>query len=183
GRALNSALNTVKAVIKGFMASLAGNSDNGAEIMKATGLNDNLITMILNFGERLRETFASIKEAVVSAFHGDFTQITDLFAKLIPSIIAILLGGVPGLVIGISTLFAHMADAFGVSGEVLVQKFGEIMNTLVSTFTTFVSTQLPVFLEQGVKIIVGIVQGITQALPQVVTVISQIITTFVTTLT
>ncbi|SCN11920.1 tail length tape measure protein [Bacillus wiedmannii] len=183
GRALNSALNTVKAVIKGFVSSLSGNSDSGAEIMKAMGLNDSLITMILNFGERLRETFASIKEAVVSAFHGDFTKITDLFAKLIPSIIAILLGGVPGLVIGISTLFAHMADAFGVSGEVLIQKFGEIMNTLVSTFTTFVSTQLPVFLEQGVKMIVSIVQGITQALPQVVTVISQIITTFVTTLT
>lgn len=183
GRALNSALNTVKAVVKGFVASLSGNSDKGAEIMKAMGLNDNLITMILNFGERLRETFASIKEAVVSAFHGDFTQITDLFAKLIPSIIAILLGGVPGLVIGISTLFAHMADAFGVSGEVLIQKYGEIMNNLVSTFTTFVSTQLPVFLEQGVKMIVSIVQGITQALPQVVTVISQIITTFVTTLT
>lgn len=183
GRALNSALNTVKAVVKGFVASLSGNSDNGAEIMKTMGLSDNLIMMILNFGERLRETFASIKEAVVSAFHGDFTQITDLFAKLIPSIIAVLLGGVPGLVIGISTLFAHMADAFGVSGEVLVQKFSEIMNTLVSTFTTFVSTQLPVFLNQGMQIIVNIIQGMLQALPQIVTTISQIMTTFITSLT
>ncbi|MDA2214001.1 tail length tape measure protein, partial [Bacillus cereus] len=181
GRALNSALNTVKAVIKGFIASLAGNSDNGAEIMKAMGLNDNLISMILSFGERLRETFASIKEAVVSAFHGDFTQITDLFAKLIPSIIAILLGGVPGLIIGISTLVTHMGDAMGVSGETLVQKFGEIVNNLVTAFGTFVSTQLPFFLEQGVKIIVSIIEGIVQALPQIVSTITQVMTTFITT--
>lgn len=183
GRALNSALNTVKAVIKGFSLSFSGNSDGAMQLMQAMGLNDNLISMVVSFGEKLRSAFDYVKQAVINAFHGDFTQITDVFVKLIPSIIAILLGGVPGLIIGIATMFARMSDAAGIGGEVLIQKFGEVMNKFVAWYANFVTTKLPVFLEQGMQIIVSFIQGILQALPQLVETYAQIMTTLITTLT
>ena len=183
GRALNSALNTIKAVIKGFSLSFSGNSDGAMQLMQAMGLNDNLISMVVSFGEKLRSAFDYVKQAIINAFHGDFTQITDVFVKLIPSIIAILLGGVPGLIIGIATMFARMSDAAGIGGEVLIQKFGEVMNKFVAWYANFVTTKLPVFLEQGMQIIVSFIQGILQALPQLVETYAQIMTTLITTLT
>lgn len=183
GRALNSALNAIKAIIKGFSLSFSGNSDGATQLMQAMGLNDNLISMVVAFGEKLRSAFDYIKQAVINAFHGDFTQITDVFVKLIPSIIAILLGGVPGLIIGITTMFARMSDAAGIGGEALIQKFGEVMNKFVSWYANFVTTKLPVFLEQGMQIIVSFIQGILQALPQLVETYAQIMTTLITTLT
>ncbi|MDA1576461.1 tail length tape measure protein [Bacillus cereus group sp. TH242-3LC] len=183
GRALNSALNTVKTVIKGFSLSFSGNSDGAMQLMQAMGLNDNLISMVLSFGEKLRSAFDYVKQAIINAFHGDSTQITDVFVKLIPSIIAILLGGVPGLIIGIATMFARMSDAAGIGGEVLIQKFGEVMNKFVTWYANFVTTKLPVFLEQGMQIIVSFIQGILQALPQLVETYAQIMTTLITTLT
>ncbi|PES25862.1 carbamoyl-phosphate synthase, partial [Bacillus thuringiensis] len=105
------------------------------------------------------------------------------FKAIFPSILAILIGGIPGLVIGISTMFARMTEATGVGGMQMVSKFGEILNNLILGLTNFVTNQLPVFLEQGVKMITGIVQGITQSSPQIVASVIQIITTFITGIT
>ncbi|MBL2346819.1 hypothetical protein ELJ07_32195, partial [Klebsiella pneumoniae] len=89
----------------------------------------------------------------------------------------------PGLIIGIATMFARMSDAAGIGGEVLIQKFGEVMNKFVAWYANFVTTKLQVFLEQGMQIIVSFIQGILQALPQLVETYAQIMTTLITTLT
>ncbi|WP_416241334.1 phage tail protein [Bacillus paranthracis] len=180
GRAINSALNVVKAIIKGFAASLAGNSDGGMQIMQAIGLNETLIAMIVGFGEKIRAALENIKQAIISAFQGNFAPLIDIFAKLIPTLIGIIVGGVPGLVIGITMMFSHLSNAIGVGGEVMVQKFGEIVTTALTAFTNFISTQLPMIVEKGVQILVSLIQGITQALPQLVLAYTQIMTTFVT---
>lgn len=129
---------------------------------------------------KIREVIVQLVDAVKSAFQGNFDPLIQFFVTLIPNIIALIIGGIPGLIIGITTMFARMSDGVNTGGTQLVTKFGEIVNNIVTAFTTFISTQLPTIVEQGVKIIVSIIQGISQALPQLVLAITQVITTFIT---
>ncbi|WCS66562.1 tape measure protein [Bacillus phage 0105phi7-2] len=174
--------NTVTA-IKGLFQLIFGSQINGEKMLSSIGMSDEVIQGINKFVGKIEEAFRRMKEIIVQAFHGDFSGLTEVFKTIFPSILAILIGGIPGLIIGIGTMFARMTEATGVGGAQMVTKFGEILNNLVSGLTNFVTTQLPVFLEQGIKIITGIVQGITQALPQIVAAVLQIITTFITGLT
>ncbi|MFJ7552491.1 carbamoyl-phosphate synthase [Bacillus thuringiensis] len=177
--AIDKSVNTLKA----FYQLIFGNPLKGQEMLYALGFGDDVIQGVNKFVDSIKNAFKQMKEAVVQAFHGDFSGITEMFKTLFPSILAIILGGVPGLVIGMTTMFARMTEATGVGGAQMVTKFGEILNNLVTGLTNFVTTQLPVFLEQGIKIITGIVQGITQALPQIISAVLQIITTFITGIT
>ncbi|PGE68173.1 phage tail protein [Bacillus toyonensis] len=177
--AINNALNTIKA----FWKIISGNADAGNKLLKSIGFSNETIQAINNLVNQIKESLNSMKTSIIQAFHGDFSGITEVFKTIFPSILAILIGGIPGLVIGIGTMFARMTEATGVGGAQMVSKFGEILNNLVLGLTNFVTTQLSVFLEQGVKIITGIVQGITQALPQIVAAVLQIITTFITGIT
>lgn len=177
--AINNALNTIKA----FWQIISGNSDAGNKLLKSLGFSKETIQAINDFVNKIKEALNKMKNAIIQAFHGDFSGLTEVFKTIFPSILAILIGGIPGLIIGIGTMFARMTEATGVGGAQMVTKFGEILNNLVAGLTNFVTTQLPVFLEQGIKIITGIVQGITQALPQIVAAVLQIITTFVTGIT
>ncbi|MCU5181589.1 phage tail protein [Bacillus toyonensis] len=177
--AINNALNTIKA----FWQIISGNSDAGNKLLKSLGFSKETIQAINDFVNKIKEALNTMKNAIIQAFHGDFSGLTEVFKTIFPSILAILIGGIPGLIIGIGTMFARMTEATGVGGAQMVTKFGEILNNLVAGLTNFVTTQLPVFLEQGIKIITGIVQGITQALPQIVAAVLQIITTFITGIT
>ncbi|EEM68479.1 tail length tape measure protein [Bacillus thuringiensis serovar andalousiensis BGSC 4AW1] len=174
--------NTVTA-IKGLFQLVFGSQINGEKMLSSIGMNDEVIQGINKFVGKIEEAFRRMKEAIVQAFRGDFSGLTEFFKTIFPSILAILIGGIPGLIIGIGTMFARMTEATGVGGAQMVSKFGEILNNLVLGLTNFVTTQLPVFLEQGIKIITGIVQGITQALPQIIAVVLQITTTFITGIT
>lgn len=177
--AINNTLNTMKA----FWQIISGNTDAGNKLLKSLGFSNETIQAINDFVNKIKEALNTMKNAIVQAFHGDFSGLTEVFKTIFPSILAILLGGIPGLVIGISTMFARMTEATGVGGAQMVSKFGEILNNLVLGLTSFVTNQLPVFLEQGMKIITGIVQGVTQALPQIVAAVLQIVTTFITGIT
>ncbi|MES5896986.1 carbamoyl-phosphate synthase [Bacillus cereus group sp. RP43] len=177
--AINNTLNTIKA----FWQIISDNADAGNKLLKSLGFSNETIQAINDFVNKIKEALNTMKNAIVQAFHGDFSGLTEVFKMIFPSILAILIGGIPGLVIGIGTMFARMTEATGVGGAQMVSKFGEILNNLVLGLTNFVTNQLPVFLEQGIKIITGIVQGITQALPQIVAAVLQIVTTFITGLT
>ncbi|HDR7640729.1 phage tail protein [Bacillus wiedmannii] len=177
--AINNTLNTIKA----FWQIISGNADAGNQLLKSLGFSNETIQAINDFVNKIKEALNAMKNAIVQAFHGDFSGLTEVFKMIFPSILAILIGGIPGLIIGISTMFARMTEATGVGGTQMVSKFGEILNNLVLGLTSFVTTQLPVFLEQGIQIITGIVQGVTQALPQIIAAVLQIITTFITGIT
>lgn len=128
---------------------------------------------------KIREVIVQLVDAVKSAFQGNFDPLIQFFVTLIPNIIALIIGGIPGLIIGITTMFARMSDGVNTGGAQLVTKFGEIVNNIVTAFTTFISTQLPTIVEQGVKIIVSIIQGISQSLPQIISAAVQIINALV----
>lgn len=177
------AVDNAVTALKGLYELVFGSQINGEKMLSSIGMSDEVIQGINKFVGKIEEAFRRMKEAIVQAFHGDFSGITELFKTIFPSLLAVIIGGIPGLVIGMGTMFARMSEATGIGGAQMITKFSEVLGNMVLALTNFVTTQLPVFLQQGVQIITGIIQGITQALPQVVSAVLQIVTTFITGLT
>ncbi|MEM5606523.1 carbamoyl-phosphate synthase, partial [Bacillus cereus] len=128
---------------------------------------------------QMRELMVSFVSAIKAAFQGDFSQIINFFVNLIPNIIAILIGGIPGLLLTITTLFIRMADGAATGGATLLTKFQEILNLVITSVITFITTQLPQFIQKGIEILTSLITGIVQALPQVIQAASTIILTLV----
>lgn len=124
---------------------------------------------------QMRELMVSFVSAIKAAFQGDFSQIIDFFVNLIPNIIAILIGGIPGLLLTITTLFVRMSDGAAAGGATLLTKFQEILNLVITSVITFITTQLPQFIQKGIEILTSLITGIVQALPQVIQAASTII--------
>ncbi|WP_426353658.1 phage tail protein [Exiguobacterium sp. R-39] len=116
--------------------------------------------------------------AIVAVFNGDFSKIGQLFVQLLPTLIGFLMGGIPGLIIAGSRFIPAIAQGIQSNATSLAGTIG----TIVQSIVTFLVTQVPIFINQGVKIITNLVQGITQALPMVVTALSQIILMLVTSI-
>ncbi|MFB7121734.1 carbamoyl-phosphate synthase [Bacillus tropicus] len=128
---------------------------------------------------QMRELLFSFVSAIKAAFQGDFSQIINFFVNLIPNIIAILIGGIPGLLLTITTLFVRMSDGAAAGGATLLTKFQEILNLVITSVITFITTQLPQFIQKGIEILTSLITGIVQALPQVIQAASTIILTLV----
>lgn len=128
---------------------------------------------------QMRELMVSFVSAIKAAFQGDFSQIINFFVNLIPNIIAILIGGIPGLLLTITTLFVRMSDGAAAGGATLLTKFQEILNLVITSVITFITTQLPQFIQKGIEILTSLITGIVQALPQVIQAASTIILTLV----
>ena len=128
---------------------------------------------------QMRDLMVSFVSAIKAAFQGDFSQIINFFVNLIPNIIAILIGGIPGLLLTITTLFIRMSDGAAAGGATLLTKFQEIFNLVITSVITFITTQLPQFIQKGIEILTSLITGIVQALPQVIQAASTIILTLV----
>ncbi|WP_257473649.1 carbamoyl-phosphate synthase [Bacillus tropicus] len=128
---------------------------------------------------QMRDLMVSFVSAIKAAFQGDFSQIINFFVNLIPNIIAILIGGIPGLLLTITTLFVRMSDGAAAGGATLLTKFQEILNLVITSVITFITTQLPQFIQKGIEILTSLITGIVQALPQVIQAASTIILTLV----
>lgn len=137
-------------------------------------------TLLGTVAATIRDTFLQLFGAIKEAAHGNFQPIIDMFISFIPNIIAILIGGIPGLIFSIATMFGRMNEGAATGGANLVTKFGEIATNVINTFVNFIATNLPRMIEQGMQVLIQFVQGITQALPQLVAAASNVITSFIT---
>lgn len=126
--------------------------------------------------DRLAAKVSEIKDIIVTAFStGDFSGILDFFAGLLPSIIGLLVGGIPGLVISASRFVPAIAE--GINGKTNTIT-GAIEDTL-NTITSFITKNLPDFVNKGVDIIENIVKGLVKTLPQIVNALTTVVTTIV----
>ncbi|WP_227496329.1 carbamoyl-phosphate synthase [Bacillus cereus] len=139
----------------------------------------NAVLIIGKAVSQMRDLMVSFVDAIKAAFQGDLSQIINFFVNLIPNIIAILIGGIPGLLLTITTLFIRMADGAATGGATLLTKFQEILNLVITSVITFITTQLPQFIQKGIEILTSLITGIVQALPQVIQAASTIILTLV----
>ncbi|PFW65279.1 carbamoyl-phosphate synthase [Bacillus sp. AFS075034] len=128
----------------------------------------------------LRESFIQVFSAIQQAFQGNFDPIIQAFTTFLPNIIGMLIGGIPGLVITMISLFMRMGEGAVTGGSQLMAQLGTIINSVLTAFIGFITTYLPMIVEKGVEILVMLVQGITSALPKIVEAVTSIITTFIT---
>ncbi|HFK1685282.1 TPA: carbamoyl-phosphate synthase [Bacillus tropicus] len=128
---------------------------------------------------KIRDGILQLINAVKSAFQGNFDPLIQIFVNLIPTIIGIIVGGIPGLVIAVSRWFIAMSDGLAGGSAGFISKFQTILQTAVTQIVSFLTTQLPQFVQKGVEILTSIINGIVQSLPQLVTTITTIIQTLV----
>lgn len=179
GAKIGHALNSIRMLFVAFAQELFKDGGAKIDLLQAAGISDSSINMVLAFADKIRSAFATLRQAIVSAFQGDFTQLTQIFVNLIPTIIGIIVGGVPGLVIAVSRWFIAMSDGLAGGSAGFISKFQTILQTAVTQIVSFLTTQLPQFVQKGVEILTSIINGVVQSLPKLVTAVTTIIQTLV----
>ncbi|MGH1648948.1 tape measure protein [Enterococcus gilvus] len=159
----------IKRALSGLSFVVSGNitSFEGLKNLLGDSFSDKQLEVIYRLGEGIRnfvdgtkEKFAQFKEAINKAFDGDFGPILEIFKQLLPKIIAILIGGIPGLIITGSNLISKLAEGMGTSVPDLLEKVSEVILNLVTSFTEM----LPKMIEVGISILTSIISGILQTI-------------------
>lgn len=152
----------LKFIISGNITSLEGLTNLFGDSFSESQLNliYRLGQGIRNFVQGVKQQFAEFEIAIDKAFEGKFEPLINIFKSLLPKIIAILVGGIPGLIITGSNLISKLAEGMGTTVPELLEKVSEIVLGLVTSFTEI----LPKMIEVGVKILTNIIQGILQTL-------------------
>nr|DAM22631.1 MAG TPA: tail tape measure [Caudoviricetes sp.] len=152
----------LKFIISGNITSLEGLTN-----LFGDSFSENQLKMIYRLGQDIRnfvqgvkQQFAEFKIAIDKAFDGNFEPLLNIFKSLLPKIIAILVGGIPGLIITGSNLISKLAEGMGTTVPDLLEKVSEIVLGLVTSFTEI----LPKMIEVGVNLLTNIIQGILQTL-------------------
>ncbi|MGX7223157.1 tape measure protein [Enterococcus raffinosus] len=152
----------LKFIISGNNTSLEGLTN-----LFGDSFSENQLKMIYRLGQDIRnfvqgvkQQFAEFKIAIDKAFDGNFEPLLNIFKSLLPKIIAILVGGIPGLIITGSNLISKLAEGMGTTVPDLLEKVSEIVLGLVTSFTEI----LPKMIEVGVNLLTNIIQGILQTL-------------------
>ncbi|HWI50269.1 MAG TPA: carbamoyl-phosphate synthase, partial [Rummeliibacillus sp.] len=81
-----------------------------AKAVEVFGMISNLFGMLSPVIDMIAQKFNTIKSAILAAFSGDFSQLGAIFAQIIPSIIAVLVGGIPGLIITAARFIPALAQ-------------------------------------------------------------------------
>lgn len=181
----------IKRALSGLSFVVAGNitSFEGLKNLLGDSFSDKQLEVIYRLGEGIRnfvdgakEKLGQFKDAINKAFDGDFGPLLKIFQQLLPKIIAILVGGIPGLIITGSNLISKLAEGMGTSVPDLLEKVSEIILNLVNSFTEI----LPKMIEVGIGILTSIISGIVQTIVPLVqaaiTVALTISTTIIETL-
>ena len=122
----------------------------------------NISDKIESFKTQIQGAFSGIGTAIKEILSGDFSSLATLFTTMLPSIIGMAVGGLPGLFISIGArLLPALAQGLqGGSGSIV-----SVINNLFTMLNTFLTTQLPFFLTLGLQMIQQLVMGVVQALP------------------
>lgn len=124
--------------------------------------------------------FNEVKQAFVNAFSsGDWSVIVSYFAQLIPTVIGVLIGGLPALLLTAMRFIPTISEGIMLNAATL----SETIALVFQTITTFIATWLPLLITEGIKIIQNIITGIITALPLFVEAITMLLTQIVTIIT
>lgn len=143
-----------RAKVDGMVASLVGKFRELAEAFPIIG----------QLGEIFTNAFNTVSNAIRGAIDGDFTALKDLFVQLIPTLIGIVVGGIPGLVISLSRFLPAVLQSFQGQSNMI----GDFIKGFIDSFVQFFQTGLPMLLEVGAQLIQMIAQGIQNNLVNMV---------------
>lgn len=128
--------------------------------------------------ESIRTTIMSMVEAIRLALGGDTSQLGQIFVNILPSLIAILVGGLPGLLITAARFLPTIVEGINSMFPMLLTTITTVIDTMVNLIVTY----LPKFIEQGVAILTKVIEGILQVLPTIITTLVTVATTMINTL-
>lgn len=126
----------------------------------------------------IKTAISSLVEAVRLALGGDTSQLGQIFMTIMPTLIGMLLGGLPALLITASHFLPTIVNGINMMLPLLTTTITNMITGIVTILTTY----LPQFLEQGIKILTFLINGVVQVLPVVVTTLVQVATELVNTL-
>ncbi|MBG0964162.1 carbamoyl-phosphate synthase large subunit [Bacillus sp. SRB1LM] len=118
----------------------------------------------------IKTAISSLVEAVRLALGGDTSQLGQIFMTIIPTLIGMLLGGLPALLITASHFLPTIVNGINTMLPLLTSTITNIITGIVTVITTY----LPQFLEQGVQILTFLINGVVQVLPVVVATLVQV---------
>lgn len=152
-------------IMNGWLTSMGGGFQNLA-ILLGTAI------------EQIKMTISSFVEAIRLALGGDTSQLGQIFTTIMPTLIGLLIGGLPALLITASHFLPTIVNGINSMLPLLTSTITNIITGIVTVITTY----LPQFLEQGIKILTFLINGVVQVLPVVVTTLVQVATDLVNTL-
>lgn len=116
--------------------------------------------------------------AIKGLFTGDAEALVPIITTLAPTIIGLLIGGIPGLLISASRFLPAIADGIASGTPSIV----EVINNVVSVIIDFLQNSLPNLIQMGLEIILNLINGILASLPTLINVAVMIINTLIETL-
>ena len=176
----SSAVERVSQLIDGLRERFSG----GIPIMeKVSGVFQKIGSAIAAVAEfilnsKIIPLFESLTDAISKAFSGDFSGLTKLFAQFIPTIVGLLLGGVPKLIFVGAKFLPAIAQGLESNMPMILDVITNIITGLIDEITTY----LPIFVETGVEVLTNLINGLTTAIPMILPVIITVITTIIETI-
>lgn len=109
--------------------------------------------------------FKNLGSSIMEVLNGDFTQLGELFSTLLPTLIGLMIGGIPGLIISASRFLPAIAEGIESNKGVLIETINNVVNSIVQ----FLEVGLPQLVNSGLTIVLNLVNGIVGALPTIIT--------------
>ncbi|MFJ8457269.1 phage tail protein [Bacillus paramycoides] len=151
-------------LMNGFLATLGGNFANVA-LFLGTAI------------EQMKASISSFVEAVKMAMGGDTSALGQIFMTIMPTLISLLLGGLPALLITAARFLPTIVEGMNTMLPMLTTAITNIITSVVTLITTY----LPEFLNKGIEILTKVIEGIIQVLPTVITTVVNVVTTMINT--
>ncbi|MES1053449.1 carbamoyl-phosphate synthase [Bacillus thuringiensis] len=123
----------------------------------------------------IREQITQLVEAVRLALGGDTSQLGQIFMTIIPTLIGMLVGGFPALLLAATRFLPTIVEGINTNLPMITTTITNVITTMVDLITTY----LPQFLMQGISILSKVIEGIVQVLPQVIVAIVDAATTMI----
>lgn len=179
-----------KAISAAFSASLSWIVEKFGELKILT---DETLPKIADFFKQLGDSIKDLssagfdlivgklielKNTLKDAFGGDPKALTSVFSMIAPTIIGLLVGGIPGILIASSRFLPAIADGLQKNMPAITASIDKVVNGIVS----FLENSFPTFVQTGLDFITNLIQGILSAIPAVVGVLTTILSTIIETI-
>ncbi|EJR42149.1 hypothetical protein IIK_05652 [Bacillus cereus VD102] len=135
-------------IMNGWLASMGGGFQNLAIIL-GTAI------------EQIKMGISSLVEAVRLALGGDASQLGQIFMTIMPTLIGMLLGGLPALLITASHFLPTIVNGI----NTMFPNFLATAGSILLKFAETIVGMLPTILQIGIDIISKLVDGLVTALP------------------
>ncbi|MGW6193955.1 carbamoyl-phosphate synthase large subunit [Bacillus cereus] len=112
----------------------------------------------------IKTAISSLVEAIRLAMGGDTSQLGQIFTTILPTLITILIGGLPGLLLTALRFLPTIVEGI----NQMLPGFLETAGSIILRFIETIVGMIPTILQVGIDIISTIITGITTSLPIIV---------------